>query len=394
MRTWLERVEPGGERIALPERSGRLIFGRGAGSTIIFDDARMSRQHVELMWAEGVWRVRDLGSNGGTFVNGEQIAERRALFTGDVITFGAVRLRFCTEEQGEPATFEALLRDPSNEMHWRVYADQLQERSDPLGERVARSLVGQRVDHMPWLRGLWDAFVSGELELEWKYGFIHRAVLRTVAGRLPAQWRHTLNELFNLRVGRFLHGLTLDLPRLASSAPGEAVMPLAERLQEAQRFLASAPALPATLERLNLGYELTDAGPGDVAVAPSLAVLLPKLRETPVFHRASGMLLRVMSVEKGVRLSGIEGSRVLTRGTRLRRGEKGVLYVEATPGIPLMAEGNPCHFSVVAGGMQLVSGRMRGEVRVNHRIDAMYELLPGDLIDVQGAARFRVELVP
>jgi hypothetical protein len=35
---------------------------------------------------------------------------------------------------------------------------------------------------------------------------------------------------------------------------------------------------------------------------------------------------------------------------------------------------------------------MRGEVRVNQRIDSLYELLPGDVIDVQAAARFRFEV--
>jgi hypothetical protein len=35
---------------------------------------------------------------------------------------------------------------------------------------------------------------------------------------------------------------------------------------------------------------------------------------------------------------------------------------------------------------------MRGELRVNHRIDALYELLPGDLIEIQGLARFRFEV--
>lgn len=394
VRTWLERLTPPGEDITLPESSGRLVFGRGGGSTIVLDDDRISRQHVELSWADGFWRVRDLGSSGGTFINEERLTERRALFAGDLIAFGRIRLRYRTEEQREPSTFAALLRDPTDEMHWRVYADQLQERGDPLGERIARSLAGQRVDHLPWLRGLWDAFVSGELEVEWKHGFIQRAVVRAVAGRIPAPWQHTVTQLFNLRVGRFLQSLTIDLPRLTAPRPGEHVAPLVERLREAQQSLAGLPSLPSTLERLNLGYELTDTGEGGLEVATGLALMRPKLRETPVFHRARAMELRVVSAEKTVRLSGIDGSRVLTRGTRLRRGGKGVLFIEATPGIPLMAEGNPCHFSVVSGGMQLVAGRMRGEVRVNHRVDAMYELLPGDLIEVQGAARFRVELLP
>jgi hypothetical protein len=57
-----------------------------------------------------------------------------------------------------------------------------------------------------------------------------------------------------------------------------------------------------------------------------------------------------------------------------------------------MADGNPCFFSSNEARVQLVAGRMRGEVRVNQRIDSLYELLPGDVIDVQAAARFRFEV--
>jgi hypothetical protein len=35
---------------------------------------------------------------------------------------------------------------------------------------------------------------------------------------------------------------------------------------------------------------------------------------------------------------------------------------------------------------------MRGELRVNQRVDSHYELLPGDLIEVQAAAKFRFEV--
>ena len=393
MRTWLERVEPPGDEISLPERSGRIVLGRAVGSTVIFDDVRMARQHVELAWSDGFWRLRDLGSAGGTFVNSERIGDRRALFAGDMLQFGGTRLRFRTDEATEePATFEALERDPTDEMHWRVYADELQERGDPLGERIARSMANQRVDHMPWLRGLWEPFVSGELEIEWKYGFVQRAVLRTIAGRMPLNWRAAATQLINLRVARFVRSVTIDLPRLTSSRLDAA--PNIEHVQVAQQFLINLPSLPPTLEKLNLGYEITEHGGTEVAVSPALGLLLPKLRETPVFHRANGMKLRVLNVEKGARLNGIEESRVLTRGTRIRRGEKGVLFIEATPGIPLMAEGNPCYFGMNNAGVQLTAGRMRGEVRVNQRIDPTYELLPGDVIDVQGSARFRVELVP
>jgi hypothetical protein len=60
--------------------------------------------------------------------------------------------------------------------------------------------------------------------------------------------------------------------------------------------------------------------------------------------------------------------------------------------MPFLAEGNPCYLATGEGRVRLVTGRMRGELRVNGRPDALHELLPGDLLEIQGGARFRFEL--
>ena len=96
----------------------------------------------------------------------------------------------------------------------------------------------------------------------------------------------------------------------------------------------------------------------------------------------------------GVVLNGIEENRVLAGVTRMRRGQRNQLVLESPPGIPFMADGNPCYLSFTEGRAQLIAGRMRGEVRVNNRIDSLFSLLPDDVIDVQAGAKFRVELVP
>ncbi len=388
MRAWLERVSPPGERIALPDESGRLIFGRGPHATLVFDGAQIAQQHLELAWDAGFWRLRDLGSAHGTQLNGAPLSDRRALFQGDLVRFGEVVLRFCTDlatRDGETA--RALRRAPEDEMLWRVHADALQERGDPLGERIAQAMAGQRVDHQPWLGPLWEPFVAGQLEIGWRFGFIHHVHLRTVAGRTTPGWQTALPTLFNLPVGGFVHTLSLDLPRLEGTG---GVSP--QQLTLAQRFIANLPGLPDTLEQLSLGYELNEGGASATGASAELAARLPRLRDTTVFERAPALRLRVLHLEKSARLSGIEESRVLTGGTRIRRGERGTLFIEAAPGIPLLAEGNPCHFSVANGGLVLFAGRMRGEVRVNQRVDASYPLMPDDVLDVHGAARFRLEL--
>jgi two-component system, cell cycle response regulator len=98
MRAWIERVQPHGDRIELPDGSGTLVFGRSARATLVFDDPLVSPRHCEVSFEAGFWRVRDLGTEGGTRVNQVAVTYPRSLFRGDVIEFGRTRLRFMSEE--------------------------------------------------------------------------------------------------------------------------------------------------------------------------------------------------------------------------------------------------------------------------------------------------------
>ena len=63
-------------------------LGRGQNVNIQIDDRWLSRRHCTLDLDEaGLLVVRDLGSRHGTFVNGEQITERR-LRPGDELCIG------------------------------------------------------------------------------------------------------------------------------------------------------------------------------------------------------------------------------------------------------------------------------------------------------------------
>ncbi|GMU59566.1 MAG: hypothetical protein AMXMBFR34_13290 [Myxococcaceae bacterium] len=389
MRAWLERVEPSGAAITLPEGSGSLVLGRSPKATIVFDDTTLSARHCEIAWDQGFWRVRDLGTEAGTRVNGVELTTVRALFPGDVVQLGSTRLRFQNDAPpDDPVLLEAIAARPEETEPWLVYADQLQELGDPLGERIARAKAGDRLDHLPWLGPLWDAFVSGALEVDWHLGFVRRATLRTVAGRLPIDWRASVTGLFNLRVGRFVRELTVDVPRL-DSVPGPRV---AEAIIEAQRFLASLPSLPSSLERVSLGYQIEQPSGPSIPVVDELAQRVPRLLGGEVYRRAGLGRLTLVWQAEGTRLSGLnDGRRLLSGVLRLRKGLRGQLHLESPPGIPF-TDGEPCYVTFTDGRVRLVAGRLRGELRVNHRIDAQYELLPGDLIELQGMARFRFEV--
>jgi hypothetical protein len=63
-----------GRRVRLDPTSGRVRLGRGTTNDVVIASQRISRHHAELRWDEAGWRVHDLGSTNGTFVDGERVA--------------------------------------------------------------------------------------------------------------------------------------------------------------------------------------------------------------------------------------------------------------------------------------------------------------------------------
>lgn len=61
-----------GRRYKLREQ-GDYIIGRRSDCQIFVPDMRVSRQHARIHHERGSWVLEDLGSNNGTFVNGERI---------------------------------------------------------------------------------------------------------------------------------------------------------------------------------------------------------------------------------------------------------------------------------------------------------------------------------
>ncbi|MBE2250861.1 MAG: FHA domain-containing protein [Myxococcus sp.] len=391
MKCWFERLNPPGDVIDLPEGKSVMVYGRSPKCTLVFDDALVSARHCEVS-SDGVfWRVKDLGTEAGTKVNGRPIRYPRALFDGDLLQFGRVELRFRSEVRADdPLLRDAIAREPDALEPWLVYADWLLERGDPLGERMAAARSGGRLDHASWLGPLGERLFQGELEIDWHLGLARRATFRQVVGQLPYDWHDAVSTLLRTRVAQFLRELVIDVPRLrAGPRPLEL-----DELIDAQRLIASLPTVPATLERLSLGYRLGDRSQR-LSCIEELAQRVPRLRGQDVFASVRHARLRVLSTVDGARLIGVtEGFRPLTQVTRVRRGTHTQLHFESPPGIPFIADGNPCHFAPGDGSWKLFAGRLRGEVRVNNHTTSVYQLLPGDLIGIQGAGTFRFEVLP
>lgn len=66
-----------------------INIGRKLDNQLVIDDPRVSRRHSQLRAVKGRYVIFDVGSSGGTFVNGERVS-RAILRPGDVISLAGV----------------------------------------------------------------------------------------------------------------------------------------------------------------------------------------------------------------------------------------------------------------------------------------------------------------
>src|SRR5687767_6825293 len=71
-----------------------LVLGRREGSDLQLVDPHVSRTHAVIRRHSGAVWLEDLGSTGGTSVNGEPVTGSQALQHGDMVKFGTVETRF------------------------------------------------------------------------------------------------------------------------------------------------------------------------------------------------------------------------------------------------------------------------------------------------------------
>lgn len=76
------------------------LIGRGNGA-VPLTDSTVSRQHARFNRENGVWRLEDLGSANGTYVNGVRVSRSATLKGGDQVRCGSTLLVF---SGGEPAS--------------------------------------------------------------------------------------------------------------------------------------------------------------------------------------------------------------------------------------------------------------------------------------------------
>jgi pSer/pThr/pTyr-binding forkhead associated (FHA) protein/tetratricopeptide (TPR) repeat protein len=102
------RLSGKGREIRLPAKA---VIGRGAECDVVLDDDSVSRKHAELARDDrGLYRLRDLKSANGTFLDGKPVGEEPVLAPdGSKLRFGDVELLFQRPPVAKPLGREKIL---------------------------------------------------------------------------------------------------------------------------------------------------------------------------------------------------------------------------------------------------------------------------------------------
>ncbi|HSE43102.1 MAG TPA: sigma 54-interacting transcriptional regulator [Acidobacteriota bacterium] len=131
--------------LSYPLTTDEMIIGRDESNWICVNEESASRKHCIIVKSDAGFRIRDLGSRNGTFVNGMPIRERE-LQSGDRIECGDSVFLFLSHEDQNPATelpVKAMIAPPTATLRMEdaVYLEP--ERllaSAPFALRIVRGL--------------------------------------------------------------------------------------------------------------------------------------------------------------------------------------------------------------------------------------------------------------
>jgi pSer/pThr/pTyr-binding forkhead associated (FHA) protein len=91
-----------------------VSVGRASQNDIVIPDDSVSTTHSRLEYQDGAWRITDLGSKNGTYVEGVRLAPEvpTPLPFGSTVRFGGTRLHFRPVQNADPEKARASYSAP------------------------------------------------------------------------------------------------------------------------------------------------------------------------------------------------------------------------------------------------------------------------------------------
>ncbi len=81
-----------------------VTIGRSTTNKLVLHDDSCSRNHCEVFYSSGQWKLRDLDSRNGTIIGERTIKGDANLTKGDIIAIGHCRLAFTDDLESQPPT--------------------------------------------------------------------------------------------------------------------------------------------------------------------------------------------------------------------------------------------------------------------------------------------------
>ncbi len=99
-----------GVRLIVPHH---LTVGRSPRNYLRLDFPEISGQHATLQWSESGWRIRDLNSRNGVYLDGHRLTpdQQQVIFAGTHISFGAGHATFTMIDDAAPEPMARALDD-------------------------------------------------------------------------------------------------------------------------------------------------------------------------------------------------------------------------------------------------------------------------------------------
>ena len=84
-----------------------VTIGRGGHCHIVLPERQVSREHIKILYENGLYKLQDLGSRNGTHLNGQVVSGTVPLQDGDEIQIAlCVKLVFVGTDATLPLTFD------------------------------------------------------------------------------------------------------------------------------------------------------------------------------------------------------------------------------------------------------------------------------------------------